>query len=229
MAVFFDKKDLNIAIAPQNIPALPENGKVIRETTFMTPVKNYSSFKYALKKNPEEQKDAELLPLLPPFFSYDETARTNSFYDTASFQIPAPFPEDSDVLSAVYYRPALPRSFHLTLNKSFSGMPLMLGDTLKLRFHSFLHPTTETEKGASNTIKNTDYDVVFENKGVLSVAKNPKIYTIKEKTNTPQAWVVLEMKAVKKGKAVIHVKPLKDTAFGYTFHINVVPAPVSEK
>ena len=209
------------------IPPLPANGAVIRETDFMQQKKSDSPFKYALAKDPEKAKDNDLIPLLPPFLEYQKNAAVNPLFNDPPFNIPDPFAEDEAVLNAAYYRPALPRVFRLTANKASSGIPLMTGDTLTLRFYTRLHENDTTKKGGSFTVKNTDYDVTVDNKEALMLSP-VRIVPVSDATANEEGWGLIDIKAVKPGKAVLSIRPKTQNAFGYRFTIPIVPEPAGD-
>ena len=206
------------------VPALPADGAFIRETDFMRQKKSDSPFKYALAKDPEKTKDKDLIPLLPPFLEYQKNGAVNELFKNPPFDIPDPFAEDGDVLKAAYYRPALPRTFRLTLNKEASGIPLMAGDTLTLRFYTRLRENDTTKKGGAFTLKNTDYDLTVDNKSVLAPS-TVRITPVKDETANTEGWGLIDVKAVSPGKAAVSLIPKTPDAFGYRFIVLVVPEP----
>ena len=210
------------------LPAPPADGKIIRQTDFMFPVERTGFFQQAIYRDPEEASDKELEPFLPPVFNYDETAAVTKVFEDKNITPPAPFPEEKEVLDAVYFRPALPRSFHLTLNKSKSGMPLMVGDVVNLTIYTKLYESNASQKGAGKTLKNSQYSFTHEKNGTLDVM-HPVLNPVSEDTKNSEAFIAITARALRAGRNILRFTPLDEEDFEYVFILNIHPKPAEPK
>ena len=210
------------------LPDLPATGKIVRETDFMKPIKNEGFFKDPLRKDPEDVKDKDLEPLLPDVMDYDESAPATTVFEKNDITPPAPFPEDADVLRAVYFRPALPRAFRLTLDKETSGIPLMVGDTLNLTVYTKVFEDERSKKGGQKNLDNSEYAFSYDKNGVLNLSPFSLI-PLSEETQNSEAFLSVTVKAVRAGKSVLRFVPLDDEGFKYAFTVVVHPKPVVKK
>ncbi len=182
-----EKKNLAII---KELPIAPK--KMIEETPFMT----------FIRKDAFDNKYKTFYPLMPYWVAFDSNSADNP--DLTGKKAPAPFPEESDTLAALYFRPADPRHIRLTLRKKESAIPVMVGDVLTVYVYTPLYENNTTRKGGHMYLKNTGYKInLYNPNNVLTAAASIALTPLSEQTARNESWLSKRFYVRKEGTALI--------------------------
>lgn len=194
---------------PKKLPLPPANGKIIEKTDFMNRVDT----------NPDAFKFKNIPPLMPDWIPFDSKSPVNPALKDK--KPPAPFADSNEMISALFYREAVPQRIKMTLNTREIALPLMVGDIVTLYAYSDLHETETTLKGGKKNLKNSDYSVSLSTPvGTMDTDSVPLFVPLSKETENNQSWIGQSFIALAPGKAVIRFIP-RDKEKG-TFEHTVV-------
>lgn len=170
--------------------------QMVEETPFMK----------FIKKDAFDNRYKTFFPLMPAWVSVPTPGEKNP--DLAGKNLPAPAPEEQDVISALYFRPADPRFVHLTLVYENSAIPVMVGDILTLTVYTPLYENNTTRKGGHMYIKNTGYRInVSDPAGVLAANGSFVLTPLSAQTARRESWLSRRFVIRKEGTAIIRFVP----------------------
>ncbi|MBO4644229.1 MAG: sel1 repeat family protein [Alphaproteobacteria bacterium] len=197
-------------VITQNLPEPPE--KMIEETSFLR----------FIRKDAFDNKYKTFFPLMPSWVSFDPDSPVNP--DLTGKTPPAPFPQDKEVISALYFRPSDPRYVNLTLSARESAIPVMIGDVLTLSVYTPLHETTTTKKGGHMYLKNTGYKIIVQDPANIITGDTGVVLTpLSPQTARKEAWLSRSFVIRGEGSALIKFVPQKvpdgKTVFPHTARI----------
>lgn len=174
-----------------------------------------------VKKTPyfelfEDKNSAK--PLMPDWQDFKKNIASNP--EIEGKNLPYPAPHEQDVLSTLYYRPALPAKFHLSLTKDFAVIPAFVGDVFEIGVFSKLHETQAIKLGGHYSAEQADYNIVFESKdNSMSTDNIPLIKPLSIQTATTETWESQLFKAERPGISYIQFRPKSGEGFKYTLKI----------
>lgn len=195
------------------VKEMPEPpAKMIAETAFMR----------FIRKDEFDNRYKTFFPLMPSWVPFDPDSPANPEINGKT--PPAPFPQEKETLSALYFRHSDPRYVDLTLNRKESALPVMPGDILTLYVYTPLHETKTTLKGGHMSVDNTDYKIVIRDPaGVVAGYNNFLLTPLSAETARQEAWLSRTFIVRSEGSAVISFIPDpasdKKDVFPYTLRL----------
>ncbi len=202
------KDDLNGRIYPKKLPLPPAD--MVRETKFFFP----------LKRDAFDGKYKKFFPFMPAWVPFDIDQPSNPAL--AGKTPPAPFPESDEAVRTLYFRVANPSTFHFTLDKPESAIPVMTGDVFEIIAYTKLHETESTLKGAHKYIDNTDYKIVLESADdALITDYKPVLTALSIETRDSETWLSQVFEAKKPGIARIRFIPTTPDGFAHTLTVQI--------
>ena len=204
------KEDMNGARAIEQLPLPPKD--MIEETPFMR----------FISKDDFDNRYKTFFPLMPDWVPFDPESPKDPEIEGKS--LPAPAPEEKNVIEALYFRPSDPRYVNLTLVSAESAIPLMAGDILTLFVYTPLHETPASVKGGHLYIQNTAYKILVKDpNGIIGGNASVTLTPLSEETARQEAWMSRKFTVQKEGTAVISFVPQPDesgkTAFAHSIKI----------
>lgn len=216
LSPLISEKYLNGRMYPKKLPLPPRNGQMIEKTAFMSRV----------NADPEAYKFKTLPPLMPNWIPFDSKSPADPALKGKT--PPFPYADSNEMISALYYRQAVPQRIKMTLGTREIALPLIVGDIVTLYAYSPLHETETTLKGGKKNFKNTGYQVLLNTPvGTMDTDSVPLFLPLSDETKETESWVGQAFQALAPGKAVVRFTPRNEApdAFGHTVVFIISPAP----
>ena len=179
---------------PADLPLPPK--EMIEETPFMK----------FIRKDAFDNRYKTFFPLMPDWVGVKKPGKRNPNLKGKS--LPAPAPQETQAITALYFRPSDPRFIHLTLTDENSAVPVMVGDILTLTVYTPLHETDATRKGGHMYIKNTGYRLKIRDPGKVLAADGSFVLTpLSAQTARRESWLSRRFVIRRPGSALIRFEP----------------------